>query len=185
MTQLIDSCEKKKILSNAIKVLILGPASVGKSTLFNSFIGLDRALVSQILVRHATIYPVKVPIGDYRVEFIDCAGIRKTDDSTENLGIEKTMEIIDEASLILFVIDGSVPYPTDFDPRAMDKIKGKDILILENKSDLPKVVSREKYPDHIECVEICAHQRKDTKKIISLIEEHLRQMFFIATRPKT
>ena len=87
------------------------------------------------------------------------------------------MEIIEEAFLILFVIDGSVPYPTDFDPRAMDKIKGKDILILENKSDLPKVVSQEQYPESIKCIEICAHQKKDTEKITSLIEEHLSQMF--------
>ena len=74
------------------------------------------------------------------------------------------MQIIEEAFLILFVIDGSVPYPTDFDPRAMDKIKGKDILILENKSDLPKVVSQEQYPESIKCIEICAHQKKDTEK---------------------
>ena len=64
---------------------------------------------------------------------------------------------------------------TDFDQRALDKIKEKDILMIENKADLPKVVSREKYPDHIECIEICAHQRNDTKKIISLIADHLRQ----------
>ena len=177
MSQLVESCEKKKILSNAIKVLILGPANVGKSTLFNSFIGLDRALVSQDPGTTRDYISSQVPIGDYRVEFIDCAGIRKTDDSTENLGIEKTMQIIEEAFLILFVIDGSIPYPSDFDPKAMDKIKGKDILILENKSDLPKVVSQEQYPESIKCVEICAHQKKDMEKIISWIEEHLRQMF--------
>ena len=177
MTRLIESCDKKKILSNAIKILILGPANVGKSTLFNSFIGLERALVSNDPGTTRDYISSQVPIEDYRVEFIDCAGIRKTDDSTENLGIEKTIQIIDEAFLILFVIDGSIPYPTDFDQRALDKIKEKDILMIENKADLPKVVSREKYPDHIECIEICAHQRNDTKKIISLIADHLRQRF--------
>ena len=125
MTRLIESCDKKKILSNAIKILILGPANVGKSTLFNSFIGLERALVSNDPGTTRDYISSQVPIEDYRVEFIDCAGIRKTDDSTENLGIEKTIQIIDEAFLILFVIDGSIPYPTDFDQRALDKIKEK------------------------------------------------------------
>ena len=94
MTRLIESCDKKKILSNAIKILILGPANAGKSTLFNSFIGLERALVSNDPGTTRDYISSQVPIEDYRVEFIDRAGIRKTDDSTENLGIEKTIQII-------------------------------------------------------------------------------------------
>ena len=176
-SRLIENSGKKKILSNAIKILILGPANVGKSTLFNSFLGLDRALVSHNPGTTRDYISSLVSIGDYRVEFIDCAGIRKTDNSTENLGIEKAIELIDDAYLVLFVIDGSLPYPTDLDQRALDKIKEKEIVIIENKNDIPKVVSSEQYPTHVKSLEVCAHEKSDVAKITSFINTYLTEEF--------
>lgn len=176
-SQLIENSAKKTVLSNAIKVLILGPANVGKSTLFNSFLGIERALVSHTPGTTRDYISSHLSIGDYRVELIDCAGIRKTDDSTENLGIKKAIELIDEAFLILFVIDGSLPYPTDVDQRALDKINEKDTVIIENKNDIPKVVSPEQYPAHVKCLEVCAHNKEDVKRITSYIKTHLAEKF--------
>ena len=74
------------------------------------------------------------------------------------------MEIIEEAFLILFVIDGSVPYPTDFDPRAMDKIKGKDILIREQKATFPKSYRRNNIRNPSNVLKFAPTRRKTLKK---------------------
>ena len=175
--RLISNAAKKKILTNSIKVLIIGPANVGKSTLFNSFLGQDRALVTENPGTTRDYISSQIPIGDYRIELIDCAGIRKSDNSTENLGIEKTIELIDEAYLILFVIDGSMPYPTDFDQRALTKMKSKKLLIIENKSDKQKIVSSEHYPNHLQKIEVCARLKEDVDKIEGFINGHLMEEF--------
>ena len=174
---LISNAAKKKVLTNAIKVLIIGPANVGKSTLFNTLLGQDRALVSETPGTTRDYISTLIPIGDYRIELIDCAGIRKTDNSTENLGIEKTIELIDEAYLILLVIDGSMPYPTDFDQKVLNKLKAKELLIIENKSDKQKVVLSEHYPEHLQKIEICARLKQDVDKIENFINRHLKKEF--------
>ncbi len=173
----IESSGKKKFLTNGIKVLILGPANVGKSTLFNSLIGAKRALVSQTPGTTRDYISSNVYIGDFQIELIDCAGIRTTENSTENLGIEKTIELIDEAFLVLFTVDASLPYPIDFDQRALDKISGKAVIVVENKKDLTKVVTSDQYPENIQTISISARDDDDVKNIVSLINAHLAQEF--------
>jgi tRNA modification GTPase len=175
--QLVKNSAKKKHLSNTIKILLLGPANVGKSTLFNTILGLERALVTQTPGTTRDYISSEILMGDYRVELIDCAGIRKTNDSTESLGIKKAIELIDEAFLILYVVDRSLPYPTDLDVTALDKIQDKDIVIIENKNDLPRIVSKDEYPTSLTTIDICARLTNDVEKITSFIITHLNQKF--------
>ena len=173
----IENSHKKKHLSHALKVLLLGPPNAGKSTLFNSILGHDRALVSETPGTTRDYLSQEIRVGDYRIELIDCAGIRSSENETESIGVNNSISLIEEATLVLFVIDGSLPYPTDFHEIVSPKLEGADTIVIENKKDLPKSVKQDPYPKHIELISVCAHQSDDVENLCKSIEKHLGEAF--------
>lgn len=104
---LIDSYERGKIIRNGIKTAIIGKPNVGKSSILNSLLRSERAIVTHVPGTTRDIIEENINIKGINLSLIDTAGIRDTDDIVENIGVEKSKELLNEADLILFVLDNS------------------------------------------------------------------------------
>lgn len=109
--RLADSFAMGNALKNGIPVAIVGAPNVGKSTLLNQILGDDRAIVSDIYGTTRDIIEDTTTIDGVLYRFIDTAGIRKTDDTIEAMGIERSLKAADKAQVILLVTEPGVPYP--------------------------------------------------------------------------
>ena len=177
MKHFIKNSHKKKHLSHTLKVLLLGPPNAGKSTIFNSMLGHERALVSETPGTTRDYISQEMIAGDYRIELIDSAGIRNSNNETEALGVSNSLGLIDDASLVLFVTDGSLPYPTEFHDMVSKIISKKDTIVIENKDDLPKDASVRNYPPHANLITVCAHDSDSMDKVIKSTAEHFSNKF--------
>jgi tRNA modification GTPase len=177
MDHFIKNSYKKKHLSHALKVLLLGPPNAGKSTIFNSILGHERALVSETPGTTRDYIAQEMIAGDYRIELIDCAGIRNSSNETEALGVSNSLALIDDASLVLFVTDGSLPYPSEFHDMVSPIISEQDTIIIENKKDLPKHGSSRNYPPHVNLITVCAHDSDDMDGVTQSMTKHFSNKF--------
>ena len=139
---LIDSFDDGEIIKNGIATLILGRPNVGKSSLFNLLVNREAAIVTDIPGTTRDVVEEKISFGDFSLRLMDTAGIRHTEDTVERIGVSKALSLIDDASLIIFVVDGSEPLSAD-DREIMEKIRDKIVIVLLNKSDLTQVVMEE------------------------------------------
>lgn len=140
---LIDSFAVGNVIKNGIPVAIVGEPNVGKSTLLNAFLNEERALVSDIAGTTRDTIEDEISIGGIGFRFIDTAGIRETEDVVEGMGIKRTFEKIEQAQVVLFLVDGPkiLSDETKLKNIAIDfeKIKNKNpqkpLLLLVNKAD--------------------------------------------------
>jgi tRNA modification GTPase len=107
LKRLIDSFAVGNVIKNGIPVAIVGEPNVGKSTLLNALLNEERAIVSSIAGTTRDTIEDELVIGGIGFRFIDTAGIRETADEIENLGIRKTFEKIEQAQVVLYLVDGS------------------------------------------------------------------------------
>ena len=133
--KLLASYKKGNLIKEGIKLAIVGRPNVGKSSLFNALVGYERAIVSEIQGTTRDFIEESLKIKDIPVILLDTAGLRDTEDKIEKIGIEKAQEKINEADIILFVIDASSGF-TEEDKKIYDKIKDKPHITVVNKSDL-------------------------------------------------
>ncbi|HRN15660.1 MAG TPA: tRNA uridine-5-carboxymethylaminomethyl(34) synthesis GTPase MnmE [Xylanibacter oryzae] len=145
ITTLTHSFETGKALKEGIPVAIIGKTSVGKSTLLNRLLGEDKAIVSNIHGTTRDVIEDTTQINGVTFRFIDTAGLRHTDDEIEQLGIERTYRKLDEATIILWLID-SVPTREEKE-EIKSKTADKKLIIVENKID--KEQPSGLYPDSI------------------------------------
>lgn len=134
---LMKSFETGRAIKDGIPVAIIGGTNVGKSTLLNCLLGEEKAIVSSIHGTTRDVIEDAIDIDGVSFRFIDTAGIRDTSDEIENLGIERTYRKIDEASIILWVID-SMPSKEDVSD-FISRTAGKKLIIVRNKIDLGNV----------------------------------------------
>lgn len=157
---LIASYDKGKKIKEGIKTAIIGKPNVGKSTLLNALLREERAIVTHIPGTTRDIIEEVINIKGIPLVLVDTAGIRKTDDIVENIGVNKSIAIIEKSDLILMVLDASNKLEKE-DIEILDKIKnnGKKIIILLNKIDLEKKIDLSNYSfDNI--VEISAQENQ-------------------------
>jgi len=135
--KMLDTHERSNVLRNGIPTAIIGRPNTGKSSLLNALLGYDRAIVTDIAGTTRDTIEEKVLIGKVLLRLIDTAGLRKTDDRIEKLGVERTNAAISGAGLVILVLDGSEPLKTE-DYDALRSIP-PDIpkIAVVNKSDLP------------------------------------------------
>ena len=172
---LIDSFNSGHILKEGINTLILGKPNAGKSSLLNTLSRRERAIVTDIPGTTRDTLEEQITINGVSLNIIDTAGIRETEDVVEKIGVDKALDSIDDADLILFVIDSSRPLDEN-DEFIINKIIDKKVIILLNKSDLETVISEE---------DIC---KKYNKPVISFssvsldglksLESKITDMFF-------
>ncbi len=174
---MMDFETKSKCLNNGIKILLLGPPNAGKSTLFNSILGSERTLVSNEPGTTRDYITSSIRLNKFVVDLVDSAGVRQGMNSIEKLGVSNTIEFIDEADLIILVFDASIPYPNQFNGMILDRINGKKIIIVENKSDLLKKISRKAYPANEGIIEASAINKIGIESLTALIEKILESTY--------
>ncbi|MCD1147905.1 tRNA uridine-5-carboxymethylaminomethyl(34) synthesis GTPase MnmE [Peptoniphilus sp. KCTC 25270] len=149
LERLRESSKRGKIIRDGIKTVIVGKPNVGKSSLLNRLLRENRVIVTDVPGTTRDIIEEFVRLDGATLRIQDTAGIRETDDIVEKIGIEKALESIDEADLVLAVFDQSQPLIED-DYKIIEKIQGKQSIVLLNKEDLPKAFEEkeleEKFP---------------------------------------
>ncbi len=138
LTRLVRSFSVGNAIKNGIPVAIIGETNVGKSTLLNALLNEDKAIVSDIHGTTRDVIEDTVNIGGVTFRFIDTAGIRDTDDVIESLGIERTFQKIDQAEIVLWMIDATQvdAQIAQLSTRILSCCEGKELIIIFNKVDL-------------------------------------------------
>ena len=132
---LIVSADNGKIIKEGIKTVIVGKPNAGKSSLLNALLGEDRAIVTDIEGTTRDTLEESVNMDGISLNIMDTAGIRNTDNIVEKMGVDKAKNNIDDADLILYVVDMSRPLDEN-DYEIMDRIQDKKVIIILNKQDL-------------------------------------------------
>jgi len=139
LRRLIDTFEEGRIVREGIKATIIGRPNVGKSSLLNALLKMDRAIVSPVPGTTRDVIEETVNVAGLQMRLLDTAGLRHTEDLIEEEGMRRTREAVEEADLILLLIDGSVELSDE--DRSLIQNHAKDrCLIIINKSDLPSKV---------------------------------------------
>ena len=133
--KILKESENGKIIKEGIKTSIIGRPNVGKSSLLNALLEEDKAIVTDIAGTTRDIVEGQISINGIILNMIDTAGIRETDDKIEAIGVEKSLKIMDEADLVLFMINNNEEISDDI-KELLSNIKDKNYLILVNKMDL-------------------------------------------------
>ncbi len=132
---MLDSSDYGRIVSEGIRTVIVGKPNVGKSSLMNVLLGEERAIVTEIAGTTRDTLEEQVRFGEISLNVIDTAGIRDTEDAVEKIGVSRAKNALNDADLILYVVDASSPLDED-DRKIMDMICGRRAVVLLNKSDL-------------------------------------------------
>ena len=132
---LIKSYNKGKMIKEGVKTAIVGKPNVGKSSLLNSVLREERAIVTHVAGTTRDIIEEVINLNGIPLVLVDTAGIRNTDDLVENIGVEKSKELIDKADLVLFVVDNSRELD-DEDLKIHERINSDKVIGLINKTDV-------------------------------------------------
>ena len=179
ISQLIDSFKYGNALKNGIPVSIVGSPNVGKSTLLNSILNEDKAITSPIAGTTRDIIEDTFNLQGKLFRFIDTAGIRKTEDYIEKIGISKTLESIDKSQIILYLIDlTSTDKTIDYEINEVNKLKKKYneklIMIVFTKADLAKKQTKN---NGLKKILINTKEKKDVVFLKNQILENLNHEY--------
>ena len=133
--KILKESENGKIIKEGIKATIIGRPNVGKSSLLNALLQEDKAIVTNIAGTTRDIVEGQISINGILLNMIDTAGIRKTEDLIEAIGVEKSLKLMEEADLILFMLNNNEEISEDI-LELINKIEKKKYLVLINKKDL-------------------------------------------------
>ena len=125
-----------QLLETGIRCLIVGSPNAGKSSLYNLLCGEDRAIVSEESGTTRDYLSSRIDVGPFMVEMMDTAGLCEGGSTVERLGIERTLQLSEEADCFLFVLDSTLPSPESVSKDLANNIKAENCLVLENKIDL-------------------------------------------------
>ena len=139
INKILDDSKSGKIITEGIKTSIIGRPNVGKSSILNALLEEDKAIVTDIEGTTRDIVEGKINIDGFILNMIDTAGIRKTDDIVEKIGVNKSLELIEKSDLILYVINNNEKLSNE-DIELLEKIKNKNHIIILNKIDLPSMI---------------------------------------------
>ena len=164
--QLIGSADDGRIIKGGIKTVIAGKPNVGKSTLLNMLSGFERAIVTDIAGTTRDVIEENISLGGIPIKLTDTAGVHDTDDLIEKIGVEKSERSIDEADLVLVIIDASGELDAD-DEKILERTKNKKRIVIANKTD--KGIS--KTAGNTADLFVCAKDGKGREKISEKISE--------------
>ena len=135
---LAGSYQAGNAIKNGLPVAIVGPTNAGKSTLLNTLLGDDRALVSDIKGTTRDVIEDTIVMGGTLIRFIDTAGIRESSDVIESMGIERSFKKMDEARIVLWVVDATAPIAEleDFYKQIAEHCRDKAVIAVINKIDI-------------------------------------------------
>ena len=172
---LIRSADNGKVMKEGINTVIVGKPNAGKSSLLNVLSGHERAIVTDIEGTTRDILEEQVRLGELSLNVIDTAGIRRTDDVIEKIGVDRAQEYAKNADLIIYVVDASKNLDEN-DEKIMELIREKNTIILLNKSDLDTVISAEQIREKTGNIPVINISAKEEKGIRDL-EDKVKEMF--------
>ena len=137
LNEIINNSENGKIIKEGIKTSIIGKPNVGKSSILNALLDEEKAIVTDIEGTTRDVVEGTLSIDGIIFNILDTAGIRDTSDTVEKIGVEKSLKLIDESDLILFVLNNNEELTTE-EEEILDKLKDKNYIIIVNKIDSDK-----------------------------------------------
>lgn len=147
LENIIKESENSKIIKNGIDTLIIGRPNVGKSSILNKFLDEDKAIVTDIAGTTRDIVEGQVMLDNIILNIIDTAGIRETEDKIEKIGVEKSLSLIEQADLIIVVLNSNEKL-TKEDLELLEKTKNKNTIVVLNKNDLERKIELEKVKEY-------------------------------------
>lgn len=158
LKELLKTADTGKMLREGVKTAIVGRPNVGKSSLLNALLEENRAIVTDIPGTTRDVVEAYLNIEGVPFQLLDTAGIRETEDIVEKIGVEKSQDSIEQADLVLMLIDSSKELMEE-DFEILEKVKNKNVLYVFNKTDLENNISQEimkKYFNDTNSIEISA-----------------------------
>ena len=173
--KLLASADEGKMIQEGIKTVILGKPNAGKSSLLNLLAGEEKAIVTDIAGTTRDVLEENLVLKGISLRILDTAGIRKTADTVEKIGVDRALEHAKDADLIFYVVDASVPLDEN-DAKIMEILKGRKAIVLLNKSDLTAVIEKEEMEQKTGAPVISISAREETG--MEELEEQMKKMFF-------
>ncbi|XKH49954.1 tRNA uridine-5-carboxymethylaminomethyl(34) synthesis GTPase MnmE [Chryseomicrobium palamuruense] len=177
--KLLETSMQGKILREGLATVIVGRPNVGKSSLLNSLIQENKAIVTDIAGTTRDIIEEYVNVRGVPLKLVDTAGIRETEDIVERIGVERSRQVLKEADLILLVMNHSEALSEE-DERLIEATHGMETIVIVNKTDLPQAL------DYSKLEELVGHRRIVTTSIlqdegIEELEQEIAKLFFEGT----
>jgi tRNA modification GTPase len=144
LENIVRESQNKKIIKEGINVAIIGKPNVGKSSILNMLLGEDKAIVTDIAGTTRDVVEGSISLNGIMLNFIDTAGIRETDDVVEKFGVQKSIDKMNEANLVLLVLNNNEEI-TPEEEKIIDNLKNKKYIVVVNKKDLEKKINLDKY----------------------------------------
>ena len=170
IARLVNSFNVGNAIKNGVPVAIIGETNAGKSTLLNVLLNEDKAIVSDIHGTTRDIIEDTVNIGGITFRFIDTAGIRETSDTIESLGIERTFQKLDQAEIVLWMIDATNAQAqiTQLAGQLLPRCEGKQLILVYNKADLVDNIQNsipDNFPDNVQSITLSAKKREHIEEL--------------------
>lgn len=175
LEQLVASSDNGKVMTEGVKTVILGKPNAGKSSLMNVLVGEERAIVTDIAGTTRDTLEEHIRLQGISLNVVDTAGIRETDDLVEKIGVSRARTMADEADLIIYVVDASIPLDGN-DEDIIEIIKDRKAVVLLNKTDLNMVVTRD-YLEQVTSHKVIPISAKEETGIDEL-EQEIKSMFY-------
>lgn len=174
--KLLKTADQGKIIREGLSVVILGKPNVGKSSLLNTLLKEDRAIVTDVPGTTRDTVEEFFNLDGIPIKIIDTAGIRETQDIVEKIGVEKSMEFADKADLLLIMLDASKPL-WENDIEILKLSENKKAIVLYNKIDLNSQIEKDQILPFVEAKNIIPLSVKENKGIEELTQA-IKDMFF-------
>ena len=179
ISRLVQSFNVGNAIKSGVPVAIIGETNAGKSTLLNVLLNEDKAIVSDIHGTTRDVIEDTISIGGVTFRFIDTAGIRKTNDKIESLGIERTFQKLEQAEIVLWMVDSvnAASQIEQLSKKIIPRCEGKHLIVVFNKADLIEDVQKsnlsallENFPqESTEHIYISAKRRENTNELQKML----------------
>lgn len=173
--KLLSTSDNGKILKDGISTVIVGKPNAGKSSLLNTLLGEERAIVTDIAGTTRDVLEEQINLNGIILNIIDTAGIRDTEDVVEKIGVDKAKKYVKDADLIIYVVDSSTELDEN-DFEIMELLRDKTAVVLMNKSDLQPVTTAEEVKSHLDKTVISISAKEQVG--IDTLEETIKELFF-------
>ena len=173
--KLLANSDNGKMLKEGISTVIVGKPNAGKSSLLNTLVGEEKAIVTDIAGTTRDVLEEQINLNGVLLNVIDTAGIRDTEDVVEKIGVERAKKYLKDADLVIYVVDTSTALDEN-DAEIMELLRDRHTIVLLNKSDLKQITTVEEVRKYLDKTMIPISAKEQTG--IDTLEKEIKEMFF-------